>query len=190
MTESMESEHEREVRGKSWGAIGTLVVIAVGFFVLKQGTAHNEERDRRQSARGDSMHTVVEVVLPGPDGKLTMKKLSDPAVASLRDAPMLPAGPGSLRDSRGYGISWEVRALSPMSQEVTVAYVDSNRGYEFVYRNEGGRIVPVSSRQSSSSYMFDAFGWAAGAMAGTTVLLVALGMSLNRRKTTQSAAGD
>ena len=190
MAESMESEHEREAPGNPWGAIGTLIVIAVGFFVLKQGTAYNEERDRRQSARGDSMHAVVEVVLPGPDGKLVMKKLSDPAVASLRDAPMLPAGPGSLRDSRGYGTSLEVRALSSMSQEVTVAYVESNRGYEFVYRNEDRRIVPVSSRQSSSSYMFDAFGWAAGAMAGTTVLLVALGMSLNRRKTTQSAAGD
>lgn len=136
------------------------------------------------------MHSVVEVILPGPDGKPATKKLSNPAVSVLRDAPILPPSAGSLRDSRGYGSSWEVRALSPTIQEATVAYVDSNRDYEFVYRNEGGRIVPVSSRQSSSSYMFDAFGWAAGAMAGTTVLLVALGMWLSRRKATQSAVGD
>ncbi len=162
--------------------LGTALVAAVGLTTCTQGVRLNAERDVRLATRGDPMHTGVEVVLPDLDGKFRRRSANDPAVRKLHDAPRLPDGQGVAGGSDGFDAHWQARTLQNGVQEIRVIWDNGDRGYDYVYRNENGRLVPVSSRASHAGYMFDALPWAFGAMLATGGLYGMLVWYLRRRE--------
>lgn len=131
------------------------------------GTGILADRDARDAARGDTVHSAIAVVaLPAPDPGLAFGHLLLGNVPSYKERNpdatfLMPAPEGQITVDTHTVVSYKVVAGAGTGQQtIETNYKDGDRSAWGRYRATRRDITPLASRLFVSGYMFGAFPYA------------------------------